>query len=132
MNKLLTEQETLTANLQIWAIPHSKWHIENFPDDGYFRYAVTTEAPYGDNNILCNEVETTIVLPAGIDLGAKAIETLKADIAKTRREAKERCELLQEQINCMQQLTHMVEEYDPIHSDDVISAGASNAYVNQD
>ena len=110
MNKLLTEQETLTAQLQVWAVPHSKWHLENYPEDGYFRMEVRTDEPYGDNNILCNEQEVKIVLPAGIDLGAKAIDTLKAEIEQTRREAKERCELLQERINCMQQLTHMEED----------------------
>lgn len=110
MNKLLTEQQTLTANLQIWAVPYGKWHLENYPEDGFFEFQVRTDEPYGDNNILCNEVDVKIVLPAGIDLGAKAIDTLKAEMAKTRREAKEKCEQLQEQINTMALLTHMDDE----------------------
>jgi hypothetical protein len=124
MNKLLTEQTTLTTNLQIWALPHSQWHIDNFPDDGYFRFEVLTSEPYGDSNILVAEKEVTIEMLAGIDLGTKAVETMQAEIGKLRRQAKEAIELLQERINCMQQLTHM--------EADVIEGAATPAYVDQD
>jgi hypothetical protein len=125
MNKLLTEQTTLTTNLQIWAIPHSQWHMENYPDDGYFRFEVLTSEPYGENNILCNEQEVTIELPEGIDLGTKAVETMQAEIGKLRRQAKEAIEVLQERINAMQQLTHMIEI-------EAIEGEATPAYVDQD
>ena len=131
MKHLITEETPVTETVQLWAVPHSSWHRENYPDDNPFYFSMRTDEPYGDGNILLDEQEVTLTVPAGIDFREKAIETLENEVQKVRREAKERCEALHEQINKLLLLAHQPDD-DVIHSVDTIGAGASNAYVNQD
>jgi len=132
MNRLITEKTPVTETIQLWAMPHSKWHRETFPDDGPFMFVMRTDEPYGEGNILLDEQELTLHVPAGIDLREKAIETLQAEVDKVRREAKERCKDLQEQINSLRLLAHMPEEAEDNSIVQSVGPGASNAYVNQD
>ena len=131
MKRLITEETPVSQILQVWALPHSKWHRESFPEEGPFHYQMRTDEPYGNGNVLLCEEKLTITVPAGIDLGAKAVETLEEEVRRVRKEANDKCTTLQEQINSLRLLAHMPEEED----DSIVQSvgpGASNAYVNQD
>ena len=132
MKRLITEKTPVTETIQLWAMPQSQWHRENYPEDNPFRYEMRTDEPYGEGNILLDEQELTLYVPAGIDLREKAVETLQAEVARIRREASEQCEKLQEQINSLRLLAHMPEEAEDDSIVQSVGPGASNAYVNQD
>ena len=54
-------------------------------------------------------METTLIVPAGIDLLASAIETLKEEIRTTRKESNEKIANYEKQIANLALLEHMPE-----------------------
>ena len=101
-----TTQKTITQELQIWAVPRSTWHMENYPNDEPFTFEVSTSKPWESGAVHVHNVEVTLVVPAGIDLTAKAIETLREAIKETRDAAEHKVENLNKQINNLLMLEH--------------------------
>lgn len=101
-----TEKTELTQSLKIWAIPQSKWHRENYPDDPPFYYAVRTDTPWGDGAVLVHEEDIVLTVPAGIDLTLMGIKTLQEAQAEIRAEAQRKFDELQEQIDALLLLEH--------------------------
>lgn len=103
-----TTQETITQELQIWAMPVSDWHRENYPDKPPFTYQVCTDKPWASGAVLVHTVPVTLVVPEGIDLTSKAVETLKEAIKETKDEAVAKVERLEKQISNLLMLEHIV------------------------
>lgn len=102
-----TKAEAVTQTLYLWAIPHSEWHRENYPDDGLFKYEISdSSSQWRKGSVMLLEQEVTINVPEGIDLVEKAVETLKAEQVKVRNDAKAAVEDIQKQINNLLLLTH--------------------------
>lgn len=99
-----TENTPVEGVVQIWAEPKSQWKmdrdeeetgLQQFP----FEYTLRTSAPYGTSNVMVHEVPMTLHVPAGINLLAKAVETLNAAIVEERKTSALRVADLQEKAN---------------------------------
>ena len=76
---ILTVSQVITAELAIWAVPKSKWVMEDDPSQFPFNYEVFAgdRKPYADGSV---KVETTthrMMITAGIDLLFQAVDTLE-------------------------------------------------------
>jgi len=104
-----TKMTEVKANLAIWAIPRR----HDFVEEGElpFRYVVKTDfdTPWQDGSTKVHTVETTLIVPAGIDLLASAIETLKEQIKTTRKESNEKIAKYEKQITNLALLEHKPE-----------------------
>lgn len=113
--KMKTKEETVTQTVYLWAVPHSQWHREHFPDDGPFNYVITdSDYHYTTGSVKLLEHEVTLNVPAGIDLLQKAVETLKEEQVRVKTEANQKCNELQEQINSLLLLSHNPEPDDTV------------------
>ena len=103
-----TTMTEVTEPLCIWAIPKHEYQIEADPHSLPFNYEFRRKGhtPYQDGSTLVHTVDVTLVVPAGIDLLEKAIETLKSEIQKTRAEAQVQVEKLEKQIEGLLMLEH--------------------------
>ena len=101
-----TDFEKVTATVQIWAIPQSKWALENQPDLPLFYYDLRVGKCYTDGAVHVADHEVTLEVPEGIDLTARAVDTLIAEQQRTRAEAEVRVVELQEQINGLLLIEH--------------------------
>jgi len=106
----VTVEETITQTLTVWAIPQSQWHIDNYPDEGYFYYEVKTNKPYETGAIQVCEDDHTFTVPAGISLADAAIETYKEAIAAKQAQCYVEVSELHAKINSLLLLEHTVDE----------------------
>jgi hypothetical protein len=102
-----TERTQVTNNLQVWAIPRSAWHMEQYPKDLPFSYEILRGSPYTNGSVLVHEEEITMLVPAGIDLVERAVLTLKDQMDLIQKDADERIQEIQEQINSMLLISHV-------------------------
>lgn len=112
-----TVETKVTETLQIWAIPHSKYHRESFPEDPPFFYSVRTDKPWDSGAVKVNEEEITFTIPAGIDITTAAVDTLKAAIAEIELDTATKIAELREQIKGLLQLT-----YQPPTTEEVVTS----------
>ena len=104
-----TVKQDVKGKVSIWAIPRSIEKIKEGKDP--FRFELHTRDPYVTGSVRIIEHEIELQLPAGIDLLAKAVETLKQQQKDIQARAQYDITQLQEQINQLQLLTH---QPDPI------------------
>jgi hypothetical protein len=73
VNYYYTKLTPITRLIKIWAIP------KPFPEPGEepFTFEVRTDRPWGTGAVMIHEEEITLEIPAGINLVAKAVETLE-------------------------------------------------------
>ena len=69
-----TKRTPITRTIKIWAIPKS------YPEEGEepFTFEIRTDRPWATGAVMIHEEEVTLVIPDGINLIAKAVETLEA------------------------------------------------------
>ena len=82
-----TKKTVIKQKLNIWAIPQGTYTMENDPDAPPFYFEVKTDMCWNTGAVNIHEVEFSAELPEGIDLTAKAIETLKEAKRKVQAEA---------------------------------------------
>jgi hypothetical protein len=62
--------------VEIWAIPHGIYYMEEHPGARPFRYEIRKGDPWTTGAVKVCEHELTLAVPAGINLIAAAVETL--------------------------------------------------------
>lgn len=82
-----TKNTVIKQKLNIWAIPQTPYTMENVPDAPPFYFEVRTEMCWHTGAVNVHEVEFSTEIPEGIDLTAKAVETLKEAKRKVQAEA---------------------------------------------
>jgi hypothetical protein len=102
-----TKRTEVQAKIAIWAIPN------NYAEEGELPFTYTammgSGTPWQDGSVKVMAREELFVVPAGIDLLAKAIETLKGEIQKTRAEAASQVKKYEMQMESLLQLTYQPE-----------------------
>lgn len=90
---IYTKQETLSQDLDIWAVPTRE---DGFP----FKYELRRQfdAPYERGSVMVNTVTLKYVVPGGINLLAKAIQTLEESKARAFQEYHTRAKEIDAQI----------------------------------
>lgn len=99
-----TKETEVTGSVTVYAIPSGK---KDAPFD-YKIYDDTCDLS-SEHRIKVHSTEIVIILPAGINLVEKAIETLEEKRAKAREEYYREDTRLQNEINKFLQLTHQPE-----------------------
>lgn len=74
---MLTKKEPVTGNVYVWAIPQSKYALEQDSTLPPFRYEIHTGSPWQNGAVRVSEHEVTLTVPAGVNLLAAALETLE-------------------------------------------------------
>lgn len=72
-----TKNTKFKQKLKVWAIPNA-YHDPNDKNSAAFSYEVSSGVRWETGAIMVHEEEFEITVPAGIDLTAMAIETLKS------------------------------------------------------
>ena len=110
-----TKQEAIKGSVQIWAMPRTEWEIKQLVEGGEaeplpFSYQIRTQSPWTDGAVNLHEAEVTVMLPPGIDLLKKAIDTLEeAMMAKTRAHNKDMT-VLKKKRDALLMIEHKPEE----------------------
>lgn len=104
-----TVETVVVQTLKVWAIPHSTYMRENHPNPIPFDFEIRTGKAWEDGAVLVHEEEINLTVPAGIDLLSATIATMEEAMRNIKREAKEKCEDLQQQINSLLLLTHQTD-----------------------
>ena len=107
MKTKLTE---VKGQVYIWAKPLSQYDYDRAQEEGVnpepFTYELSTQNyMFGDGNVNVTSEEVMLVLPAGINLIAKAIETLEDAKSKAHTELNDRLRELDAQIEKLQFIT---------------------------
>jgi len=110
--KTVTEAQTITGTIAIWAIPQREWTDEyaEYRYNGKWTYSLHTEKCYERGAVMVCEQPISIDIPAGVDLRTQAIQTLENAIKDERIEHAKRINELQSQINQLLQLTYQPSE----------------------
>jgi hypothetical protein len=133
-----TTSVPVEGTLAIWAEPKSAWRIEQEieagdPNPFPFEYTLRTSKPYGAGNVKVYGEDVTLTVPAGINLLAKAVDTLNEAIADERKESSLRIASLQGQINNLLQLEFKAtEEADVIDGVEVLAPESMESVVGND
>lgn len=113
MNEHITEKRDVTGEVTIWAEVNP---YRNHDEDPPFNYRILSGTHhYDDEAIKIITHEVTLPMPAGINLLAKAIETLEEAKAKKRETFNDEMLELNDKIKALQQI-----EYHPPQDDGVI------------
>lgn len=92
----LTEETTVTGPVEVWAIPRREWEPETDPP---YHYEIRTGNPYVKGAVRVHMVpDVTITIPAGVNLVAKAIETLTKERADAFEEYRQTAARVEKQI----------------------------------
>ena len=103
--KMKTEETVIKYDISAWAVPSEYEDTGKLP----FRYITKlgNDTPWQDGAVKLHKRELALVVPAGIDLLEKAIETLKGEIQKTRAEAQVKVEKYEKHMESLLQLTYV-------------------------
>lgn len=116
MPELYTTEHTLKDQVSVWAIPVAKWIMDEDDWDGkLFTYKVYANAstPYQDGAVKVCDQDISCFVPGGINLVEKAIETLEGKKNKAFKEFIEAKRLVDEQIDRLKLIAHVVPEEAP-------------------
>jgi len=102
----ITVATTIEQDISIWAIPRSQWHIDRYPDECPYTFAVRTDDPYDTGAVKVFEANMEFDIPAGINVTEQAIETYKEAQRKAQLDADERINMFEEKIKALIMLTH--------------------------
>ena len=105
-----TVETKVTKVIKVWAIPHSAYWRENHPSSIPFDFEVRTSKAWDDGAVLVHEEEITLTVPAGIDLLSATISTMEEAIRNIKKDAAEKVDGLQKQINDLLLLTYDVKK----------------------
>lgn len=86
---IFTKPEHVLGTAYIWAVPLHSWEIteEDRADGRLFKYQLSTSPDlYIQGSVRVHEFPISAVVPAGLNLVEKAVETLESSIAKKREE----------------------------------------------
>lgn len=90
-----TEKTTVKGKVSIWAIPKRKSELENLKEgEQPFDLTLRTDHCYADSAVNLAKVEVEVLLPEGINIMERAIETLEQEAEEAERyaaEVKQRC-----------------------------------------
>lgn len=75
---MFTTQQLITGTVYIWAIPCSRYEMEEEPTRFPFRYELHTNSPWQAGAVRVSEHQVTLTVPPGVNLLAAALETLEA------------------------------------------------------
>lgn len=102
---MITQEEIVKGKVYVWAVPRSKYSIDSSEDKRPFSYEIRADDyHYTQGAVRVHECEITVKMPGGINLVAKAIETLEDAKVKARQEYMDKISALQEQINNLKML----------------------------
>ena len=102
----------------IWAIPMSEWELKSALEEAGgimkrvtpFKYIITTNnSHYANNAVRVCEFNVMGMVPGGIDLVKKAVETLRDEILRVRKEADDAIVELEVQIRNLALITYQPE-----------------------
>ena len=96
---MITKKEPVTGKVAVWALPASKWELQNNPKAEVFKYVLATGDRWEQGAVKVQEYEISVVVPAGIDLLQRAVATLMEQKDKVLGEAQRQATEIQQQIN---------------------------------
>jgi len=97
-----TEREKIVGMAAVWALPRTDWEIEQSENGRAFKYCIKTDTAWQDGAVKVCEFDAEAWIPEGLDLVAKAIETMQEKINKIEANAKKEVEDLMSQIASLQ------------------------------
>ncbi len=100
----LTKDTEVKGDISIWAVPRRGAE----PDEDPFEYELFTEGnkPWRDGAVKVNTLPVTLMVPAGLNLVQKAVETLKEAQNEILKDANEKVAELEARIGELALLTH--------------------------
>ena len=102
-----TNRTPVTGDVSIWAVPRSEWEQEHSEDKKPFSLSLYANGrPYTNGAVKLVTEEVTVLLPDGIDMVGKAIETLRERRKEIQEQHEREVEEINRQINQFLQLTH--------------------------
>lgn len=104
---MFTVAESVTGEVQIWAVPRSSYAPKDAPPFSYQLHAGTI--PYQDGSVKVCTHTVTLQVPAGVNLLQAALDTLEDAKVKAREAYMEKIRNLDIQIQSLRQLTHQPE-----------------------
>ena len=127
---MITTEESVTGKVYVWAVPRSSYAIERSEDKRPFSYEIKSEDyHYTTGAVKVHECTVTVKMPGGINLIAKAIETLEDAKVKARVEYMDRIKALEEQISNLK-LLPPPEPRVAVAEGEFIPAGHSDEFGN--
>lgn len=75
---MFTKSEAVTGTVYIWALPCTRYEMEEDPNRFPFKYELHTNTPWQAGAVRVSEHTVTLTTPAGINLLTAALETLEA------------------------------------------------------
>lgn len=109
---MFTVSESVTGEVQIWAVPRSSYAPKDAPPFSYQLHAGTI--PYQDGSVKICTHTVTLEVPAGVNLLQAALDTLEDAKVKAREAYMEKVRSLDVQIQNLRQLTHQPEPRDVV------------------
>lgn len=101
-----TKREKVSGTAAVWALPRTEWEIEQSDDGRPFRYTIKTETAWQDGAVKVCEFDAETYIPEGLDLVAKAIETMQEKIETIQKRAEQEVGDLITQISSLRLLEH--------------------------
>ena len=96
---ILTQRSLVSATVGIWAIPLSRYAMECAePGTHPFNYKLVIGNPWEMGATKVHEELVTLTMPAGINLLAAAVETLRSNKEEIMKDAMERMKEIDSQI----------------------------------
>lgn len=102
---MITKPEKVVGKAAIWAIPLSDWERQRRKTEDRFEYQICTHTPYQTGAVKVADVEVSAMLPGGINLYQRAIQTLEEAKEERKRTYNEEISRINEQINSLLQLS---------------------------
>ncbi len=102
----ITIETVVKQTITIWAIPRSKWFLEEHPEECPYTFQVRTDKPWDEGAVQVYEQEIELTVPAGINVTAQAITTFKEAQREIQLQADEKINTLEERIKALLQITH--------------------------
>lgn len=101
-----TQSVNVAGKVSVWAVPTTEWERSNDPTLGVFRYEISTGTVWQDGAVRVCDGDVSVPVPEGVDLLARAIETLEEKIDERRRVYMEDKKRLEDQISRLRLLEH--------------------------
>lgn len=99
-----TKRQYVKGPVSVWAIPKSSW--ERVEGEDAFRYVIKDSTPWESGAVKVCTQEVELVVPAGIDLLARAVETLQEKQRAVLAEAHRQNTEYEEQIKRLLMIGH--------------------------
>ena len=107
-----TKNERITGNVQVWAIPKTRWENERDLEEGLppfpFNYEIRTDRSWSEGAVCIHTQDIVVELPGGLDLLSAALKTLRDAKREILAEAERKCCEIDEKIQKLALL-----EYNP-------------------